>query len=139
MAEPPVSSTGSPHTDDSSELSQPSPEYQQPFVSHLPPGGPVISEVLYGGSVNFNFQHRVGEHFPPLTSGSLFIAALLPPSPHHLLANLAADSNMDSSPSSSEGVPTSSEYYQLFPEINPEPSILSSSGTVLPAGYRSSS
>ena len=42
-----------------------------------------------------------------------------------------------SSPSPSEGIPTYSEDYQLFPEDIPEPSIMSSPGPSLPTGYRS--
>ena len=46
------------------------------------------------------------------------------------------------SDSASEEIPTSGEDYQLFPrqlfpEGNPEPSVMSSPGPSLPAGYRS--
>ena len=55
MAEPSVSSTGSPYTDDSSEVSQSSVEPQQPIVSEFPDGGPVLSELPFGGPVEFNW------------------------------------------------------------------------------------
>ena len=42
VAEPSVSSTGSPYTDDSSKVSQSSAEPQQPIVSEFPDGGPVL-------------------------------------------------------------------------------------------------
>ena len=66
------------------------------------------------------------------------MAAIIPPSPRHILEDLTADSNMDSSsPIPSEEIPTSSEGYQIFPEDIPESSILSSLVASLPAGYRS--
>ena len=55
MAEPLVSSTGSPYIDDSSEISQSSVEPQQPIVSEFPDGGPVISELPFGGPVEFPY------------------------------------------------------------------------------------
>ena len=104
MAKPSVSSTGSLYTDDSLEVSQSSAEPQQPIVSEFPDGGPVLSELPFGGPVEFNWPlsdpwsgFGVGEHFPPLTSSSPFIAALIPPSPRHLLRALAAGSNMSES------------------------------------------
>ena len=51
VAEPSVSSTSSPYTDDSSEVSQSSAEPQQPIVSEFPDGGPVLSEQPFGGPV----------------------------------------------------------------------------------------
>ena len=88
MAEPSVSSTGSPYTDDSSEVSQSSAEHQKPIVSEFPDGGLVISELPFGGPVELNwpfsntwFGFGVGEHFPPLTMGSPFLVAIIPPSP----------------------------------------------------------
>ena len=145
MAEPLVSSTGSPYIDDSSEVSQSSTKYQQLIVSKFPDGGPIMSKLPFGGPVDFNwplsnawFGFGVGEHFPPLTSGSPFLATIIPPSPHRLLEDLTVGSNMDSfSPTPSEGIPTSGEDYQLFPEDIPEPSFISSPGPTLPAGYRS--
>ena len=120
MAEPSVSSTGSPYTNDSSEASQSSAKPQQPIVSEFPDGGPFLSEQPFGGPVEFNwpfsdpwFGLGVGEYFPPLTSGSPFIAVVIPPSPRRLLRDLAAGLNMSDSPS--EEIPTSGEYYQLFP------------------------
>ena len=45
---------------------------------------------------------------------------------------------MDSSdPSSSEGIPTSGEYYQLFPKDIPKPFVMSSPAPSLLARYRS--
>ena len=92
MAEPSVLSTGSPYTDDSSEVSQSSAEHQQAIVSEFPDGGPVLSELPFGGPVEFNWplsdpwsRFGVGENFPPLTSGSPFIADVIPPSPCCLL------------------------------------------------------
>ena len=80
MAEPSVFYTGSPYTNDSSEVSQSSTEYQQLVVSEFPDEGPVISELPFGGLVDFNwplsnawFGFGVGEHFPPLTSGIAFL------------------------------------------------------------------
>ena len=114
-----VSSTSSPYTDDSSEVSQSSAEPQQPIVSEFPDGGSVISELPFGGPVEFNlplsnawFGFGVGEYFPPLTSGLPFLAAIIPPSPRRLLEDLATGSDMDSpSPSPSEEIPTSGEDY----------------------------
>ena len=104
MAEPSVSSTGSPYTDDSSEVSQSSAEPQQPIVSEFPEGGPVLSGLPFGRLVEFNWPlsdawsgFGVGEHFPPLTWGSPFITVVIPPSPRRLLADLAAGSDMGSS------------------------------------------
>ena len=104
MAEPSVSSTGNPYMGDSSEVSQSSVEPQQPIVSEFPDGGPVLSEQPFGGPVEFHwpfsdpwFGLGVGEHFPSLTSGSPFIAAVIPPSPRHLLQDLVAGSNMSES------------------------------------------
>ena len=146
MAEPSVSSTSSPYTDDSSEASQCSAEPQQPIVSEFPDGGSVLSEQPFGGPVEFNwpfsdpwFGLGVGEDFPPLTSGSNFIAAVIPPSPRRLLRDLAAGSNMSES---NEEIPMSDEDYQLFPQRlfpgdKPEPVVMSSPGPSLPAGYRS--
>ena len=54
MVKPSVSSTGSPYTDDSSEVSQSSAKQQQPIVSEFLDGGPVISELPFGGPVDFN-------------------------------------------------------------------------------------
>ena len=97
MAEPSVSSTGSPFSDDSSETSQisKSVELQQPLI---------LSEHPFREPIEFNwpllnawFGFGVGEHFPPLTSGSLFLAAIIPPSPRTLLQDLTVESDMDSS------------------------------------------
>jgi len=117
--EPSVSSTGSPYTNNSSEVSQSSTEPQQPIVSEFPDGGPVLAEQPFGGPIEFNWAFSdpwsglgVGEHFPPLTSGSLFLAAVIPPSPRCLLQDLAASSTMNDS---GEEIPTSGENYQLFP------------------------
>ena len=108
MAEPSVSSTSSPFSYDSSETSQTSSsvELQQPLIS---------SEYPFGEPVEFHwplsnawFEFWVGEHFPPLTSGSPFLAAIIPPSPRSLLQDLTVDSDMDSSgPNGSEGIPVS--------------------------------
>ena len=92
VAEPLVSSTGSPYTDDSSEVSQSSVEPQQPIVSEFPDGGPILSEQPFGGPVEFDWpfsdpvsELRLGADFLSLTSGSPFIAAVFPPSPRCLL------------------------------------------------------
>ena len=151
--EPSFSSTGSPYTDDSSKVSQSSAEHQQPIISEFLDEGLVLFELPFGGPVEFNWPlsdpwsgFGVGEHFPPLTSGSPFIAVFIPPSPCRLLANLATGSDMGSSNHSpGEEIPTSGEYYQLFPEVtrklfpedNVESSVMSSPGPSLPAGYRS--
>ena len=99
MAEPPVSSTGSPYKYNSLEVSQSSAEPQQPIVSEFLDGGPVLSELPFGGLVEFNwplsndwFGFGLGDYFPPLTSGSPFLAAIIPPSPRRLLEYLAAGS-----------------------------------------------
>ena len=145
MAEPSVSFIGSPYTDDSSEVSQSSAEHQQPIVSEFPNEGPVLSKLPFGGPVEFNWPlsdpwsgFGVGEHFPPLTSSSPFLADVIAPSPRRLLRDPVAGSNMsESSHSPSEEIPTSGEYYQLFPEDNTESSVMSSPGPSLPSGYRS--
>ena len=135
MAEPSVLSTGSPYTDNSSEASQSFVEPQQPIVSEFPDGGPGLAEQPFGGPVEFNWpfsdpwsELRVGADFLSLTSGSPFITVVFPPSPRCLLQDLAAGSNMSES---SKEIPTSGEDYQLFPRIlfpedNPDPSIMSS-------------
>ena len=119
MAEPSFSSTGSPYIDDSSEVSQSSAEPQQPIVFEFPDGGTVLSELPFGGTVEFNwplsntwFGFGVGEYFPPLTSGSPFLVVVIPPSPRRLLEDLVAGSDMDSSsPSPSEEIPTFGKDY----------------------------
>ena len=95
MAEPSVSSTGSPYTDDSSEVSQSSAEPQQPIVSEFPDGGPVLFEQPFGAPVEFDwpfsdpvFELRLGADFLSLTSGSPFVAVVFPPSPRCLLRDL---------------------------------------------------
>lgn len=66
------------------------------------------------------FGFGVGEDFSPLTLGSPFLAAIIPPIPHRLLEDLMAGSDMDSpSPSPSDKIPTSGEYYQLFLKTSP--------------------
>ena len=92
MAEPSVSSTGSPYTDDSSKVSQSYAEPQQPIVSKFPDEGTVLSKLPFGGPVEFNWplsdawsRFGVGEYFPPFTLGSPFLAAVIPPSPCRLL------------------------------------------------------
>lgn len=145
MAEPSVLSTGTPYTDDSSEVSQSSAEPQQPIVSEFLDGGPVLSKLPFGGPVEFNcllsnawFGFGVGEYFPPPTLGSPFLAVVIPPSPCCLLEDLVAGSDMgSSSPAPSEEIPTSGEDYQFFPEDNPELSVMSSPSPSLPVGYRS--
>ena len=74
VAEPSVSSTGSLYTYDSSEVSQSSAEPQQSIVSEFLDGGLVLSELPFGGPVEFNwpfsdpwFGLGVGEDFPSLT------------------------------------------------------------------------
>ena len=146
LAEPSVSSTGSPYTNDSSEVSSSSAEPQQPIVSKFPDGGPVLSEKPFGGPVEFNWpfsdpwsELRLGSEFLSLTSGSPFVAAVFPPSPHHLLRDLAAGSTMSDS---GEEIPTSGEDYQLFPRRlflgdNSESSVMSTASPSLPPGYRS--
>ena len=119
VAEPLVSSTGSPYTDDSSEVSQNSAEPQKPIVSEFPDGEPVLSEQPFGGPVEFDwpfldpvYELRLGADFLSLTSGSPFIAVVFPPSPRRLLRDLTAGSTMSDS---GEEIPTSGEDYQLFP------------------------
>ena len=145
MAEPSVSSTDIPYTDDSSEVSQSSAEPQQPIVSESPDRGSVLSELPFGGPVEFNWHlsdpwsgFGVGGHFPPLTSGSPFLAVVIPPSPRRLLRDLVVGSNMGASNHSpSEEIPMSGEYYQLFPEDNHKLYVMSSPDPSRPAGYRS--
>ena len=55
MAEPSVSSTGSPYTNYSSEVSQSSVEPQQPIVSEFFDRGPVLSKLPFGGLIEFNW------------------------------------------------------------------------------------
>ena len=121
MGEPSVSSTGSPYTDDSSEVSQSSTEPQQPTISEFPDGGLALSEQPFGGPVEFDWpfsdpvsELRLGADFLSLTSSSPFIAIVFPPSPRRLLRDLVAGSNMSDS---SEEISTSGEDYQLFPQI----------------------
>ena len=104
MAEPSVSSTGSPYTDNSSEASQSSFEPRQPIVSEFPDGGPVLAEQPLGGPVEFNWpfsdpvsELRLGADFLSLTSGSPFFAVVFPPSPRRLLRDLTAGSTMSDS------------------------------------------
>ena len=145
VAEPSVSSTGSPYTDDSSEDSQSSIEPQQPVVSEFPEGGPVLAEQPFGGPVEFNWpfsdpvsELRLGADFLSLTSGSPFVAAVFPPSPHRLLRDLTAGSTMSDS---GEEIPMSSEDYQLFPRRlfegdSSELATMSTASPSLPQGYR---
>ena len=98
MAEPSVSSTVSPYTDNSSEASQSSVEPQQPVVSEFPDGGPVLAEQPFGGPVEFNWPFL----------DSPFVAAIFPPSPRCLLRDLMAGSTMSDS---GEEIPTSGEDY----------------------------
>ena len=80
----------------------------------------------------------VGEHFLPLTSGSLFLAVIIPPSPSSLFQDLMVDSDMDSSsPNGSEGIPVSDEEYQIFLEDIHQELARFSSSMSLPARYRS--
>ena len=74
-------------------------------------------------------------------SGSPFVAAAVPPSPHSLFEDLTEDSDMDSSsPIGSEAMHVSTREYQLFPEDLSRASIQYSPPSVsLPLGYRSSS
>ena len=78
------------------------------------------------------------EHSPPLTSGSSFLATIIPPSPRTLLQDITVDSDIESSgPNGSEGILVSDEEYHLFLEdIHPGPAQYSPSVS-LPAGYRS--
>ena len=123
MVEPSVLSIGSPFSYDSSKTSQSSRffELQQPILpSEYPFGEPV--EFTWPLS-NAWFGFGVEEHFPPLTSRSPFLAAIIPPSPRSILQDLTVDSDMDSSsPIGSEGIPVSDEEYQIFLEdIHQEP------------------
>ena len=138
MAEPSVSSTGSPYTDDSSETSQVSGsiELEQLVIpSEYPFGEPVE---FHWPPSNAWFGFGVGEHFLPLTSGSPFLAVVIPPSPRTLLQGLTVNLDMESSgPNGSEGILVSDEGYQLFPEdIQLDPA-QSSPSVSLPARYRS--
>ena len=146
VAKPPVSSTGSPYTDDSSEVSQSSAKPQQPIVSEFPDGGPVLSKQPFGGPVEFDWpfsdpvsELRLGADFLSLASGSPFVVVVFPPSPRRLLRDLAAGSTMSDS---GEEIPTSGEDYQLFPRRlfsgdNPETAVMSTSSPSLSLGYRS--
>ena len=82
MAEPSVSSTGSPYTDDSSEVSQSSARPQHPILSEQPFGGPVEFDWPFSDPVS---KLRLGVDFLSLTSGSPFVATVFPPSPRRLL------------------------------------------------------
>ena len=120
MAEPPVSSSSSLPPNGSSfpdisfktpqstryvELAQPILLSVQLIATRSPPEE----------SVEFNWPPQGAwsgfgseEEFPPLTSGSPFLAAALPPSPRRLFNELMALSDMDSSsPVSSEEIPVS--------------------------------
>ena len=115
VAEPSVSSTGSPYTNDSSEVSQSSAEPKQPIVSEFADGGPVLSEQPFGGLIEFDWpfsdpvsELRLGADFLSITSVSPFIAVVFPPSPRRLLRDLAAGSNMSDS---GEEIPTFGEDY----------------------------
>ena len=109
MAEPSVSSTGSPYTDDLSKVSQSSAEPQKPIVSEQPFGGPFEFSWPFSDPMS---ELRLGADFLSLTMGSPFIVVVFPPSPHRLLRDLAAGSNMSaSSHSPSEEIPTSGEDY----------------------------
>ena len=121
MAEPLVSSTGSPYTDDSSKVSESFVEPQQPIVSEFPDGGPVLAEQPFGGPVEFNWpfsdpvsELRLGADFLSLTSSSPFVAVVFPPSPRRLLRDLTAGSTMSDS---GEEIPMFGEDYQFFPRI----------------------
>ena len=123
MAEPSVSSTSSPFSDGSFETSPQSRsvELQQPVIPTVYPFGEPIE--FHWPLSNAWFGFGVGEHFPPLTSGSPFFVAIIPPSPRSLLQDLTVDSDIDSSgPNGSEIIPVSDEEYQLFREyIHQEP------------------
>ena len=145
VAEPSVSSTGSPYTDDSSEASEPSVEPQQPVVSEFPDGGLVLAEQPFGGPVEFNWpfsdpvsELRLGADFLSLTSGSPFVAAVFPPSPRRLLRDLTAGSTTSDS---GEEIPTSDDYQRiprrLFEGDDSELATMSTASPSLPQGYRS--
>ena len=140
MAEPSVSSTGSPYTDDSSEASEPSVEPQQPVVSEFPDGGPVLAEQPFGGPVEFNWpfsdpvsELRLVADFLSLTSGSPFVAAVFHPSPRRLLRDLTAGHTMSDS---GEEIPGSDDYQciprRLFEGDGSELATTSSASPSLP-------
>jgi len=142
VAEPSVSSTGSPYTDDSSEASEPSVEPQHPVVSEFPDGGSVLAEQPFGEPVEFNWpfsdpvsELRLGADFLSLTSGSPFIAAVFPPSPRRLLRDLTAGSTMSDS---GEEIPGSDDYQRiprrLFEGDDSELATTSSASPSLPQG-----
>lgn len=94
-------------------------EFSQP----IPPSiQPLSTRSLLNELVEFNWPplsawSGFGEEgeFPPLTSGSPFFAAMVPPSPRSLFKDLTLESNMDSSSSvGSEGMPISIGEYELF-------------------------
>ena len=124
MAEPPVSSSSSLPPSGSSfpEISFETPqstrsaELVQPI---LPSVQPLTTRSPRKESVEFNWPPQSSwssfgseEEFPPLTSGSSFIAATIHPSPCHLFEDITASLDMDSSsPVSSEGTPVSTGEY----------------------------
>lgn len=141
VAEPSVSSTGSPYTDTSSEASESSVEPQQPVVSEFPDGGPVLTQLQpFGGPVEFNWpfsdpvsELRLGADFLSLTSGSPFVAAVFPPSPRRLLHDLTTGSTMSDS---GEEIPVSDDYQRiprrLFEGDDSELATMSSASPSLP-------
>ena len=149
MAEPPVSSSslpsrGSPLPESSFVTPQSSryAKLQQPI---LPSILPLTTQSPVDDPIEFNLPPSGAwsgfgdeEEFPPLTSGSPFLATVIPPSPCSLFEDLTEESDMDTSgPIGSDGIPVSTEEYQLFPEKTPHMSAQSSPSVSLIAGYRS--
>ena len=150
MAELPVSSSSlplsggyfldvsfeTPQSTGSIEFSQPILPSIQPLATRSPLDEPV--EFNWPPSSAWSSFGEEGE-FPPLTSGSPFVAAVVPPSPRSIFEDLTEDSYMDSSsPIGSDGMPVSTREYQLFPEDISHASVQYSSPTVsLLASYRS--
>jgi len=126
VAELPVSSSslppsGSYFLDVSFETPQStrSVEFSQPI---LPSIQPLATRYPLDEPVEFNWPpssawSSFGEegYFPPLTSSSPFIAAIVPPSPHSLFEDLTMESDMESSsPIGSEGMHFSTEKMSLM-------------------------
>ena len=118
-------------------------EFSEPI---LPSIQPLATRSLLDEPVEFNWPSssawsgfwEEGE-FPPLTLGSPFVAAAVPPSPRSLFEDLTVDLDMDSSSSvGSEGIPISIGEYQIFLEDVAYVSTQSSPPSVsLLLGYRS--
>ena len=103
-----------PQSTRSVEFSKPIFSSVQPLATRSPLDEPV--EFQWAPSSGWSGFEEEGE-FPPLTSGSPFVATVVPPSPRSLFEDLTLDLDMDSSsPVGSEGMLVSTGEYQIFPE-----------------------